>query len=338
MGMANVAPALAASAFERGKEEFNLKRYHAAKAQFMTAIQQNPNNQKAYLFLGRCLEFLKEPEDAQATYRACYSVNPFSEEGKRAKQFSMDVAGKLEAADHRAVDSPKQVIDSGLLIQRQALDLQARKIREQNLHARNRRNVSWRQGYFYTPADLIRRDRNTEISDRDFIRDSSTIYGSQTESIRARAHGQKVAQSVQDTANALIERLGRKTNSTSPALRALGTNLYVQYFRSISEEEDIPPPPDPPIELRAKQLQFADIPRAWRSQSKIFKFPTAAPGEIANASKPPTLEQALFDSASTFGGDRSTGSNGKQVPPSRSTQRAKPNSSRAPNMIPSGDK
>lgn len=311
---ANAASAAAVTAFDRGKEEFNLKRYHAAKAQFMTAIQQNPNNQKAYLFLGRCLEFLREPEDAQATYRACYSVNPFSEEGKRAKQFSMEVAGRLEAADHRAVDSPKQVIDSGLLIQRQALDLQARKIREQNMHARNRRNVSRRQGYFYTPDDLIRRSRNSEVSDYDFIRNSGTIYGSQTESIRAKAHGQKVAQSVQDTANALIERLGRKTHSTSPALRALGTNLYVQYFRSISEEEDIPPPPDPPIELRAKQLQFADIPRAWRSQSKIFKFPTATPGEIANASsKPPTLEQALFDSASTFGGDRSTGSNGKET-------------------------
>jgi hypothetical protein len=276
--------AFAANAFDLGREEFKLKRFHAAKAQFMTAVTENPSNQKAYLYLGRCLEYLKEPEDAQATYRACYSVNPFSEDGKRAKQFSMDVAGRLEAADHRAVDSPKTVIDSGLLIQRQALDLQARKIREMNEYAKNRRNVSRRQGYFYTNADLVRRPPGSDVSDPDFIRNSGMIYNAQIESTRAKAHGQHLAQNVQDTANALIERLGRKTNSSSPALRALGTNLYVQYFRSQSQEEDIPPPPDPPIELRAKQLQFTDIPRAWRAQSKIFKFPTINQQELLQTS------------------------------------------------------
>lgn len=275
--------AVAVSAFDLGREEFKLKRYHAAKQQFMTAVQQNPSNQKAYLYLGKTLEFLREPEDAQMTYRACYSVNPFSEDGKRAKQFSMDVAGRLEGNEHRAVDTPEDVISSGLLIQRQSLDLQARKIREQNVYAKNRRSVSRRQGYFYTPAELMNGRDGNEVSDREFIRDSGLIYDSSTESVRAKAHGQHLAQSVQDTANALIERLGRKTNSSAPPLRALGSNLYVQYFRSKTQEEDIPPPPDPPIELRAKQLQFSDLPRALRAQSKFFKFPTMSAEEIQAA-------------------------------------------------------
>lgn len=278
--------AVAVSAFELGREEFKLKRYHAAKQQFMTAIQQNPGDQAAYLFLGKTLEFLKEPEDAQMTYRACYSINPFSADGKRAKQFSMDVAGRLEGNEHRAVDTPEDVISSGLLIQRQSLDLQARKIREQNAYARNRRNVSRRHGYFYTPAELMNSRDGTEVSDRDFIQNSGLIYDTSIESTRAKAHGQHLAQTVQDTANALIERLGRKTNSSAPPLRALGSNLYVQYYRSKTQEEDIPPPPDPPIELRAKQLQFSDLPRALHAQSKFFKFPTVTPEEIQAAKKP----------------------------------------------------
>jgi len=284
--------ALAENFFDSGREEFRLKRYHAAKAKFMQAVQQSPGNQKAYLYLGRCLEYLKEPEDAQMTYRACYTVNPFSEDGKRAKQFSMEVAGRLEANEHRAVDSPEQVISSGLLIQRQSLDLQARKLKEANQHAKNRRNNNRRQGYFYTPAELA--PSKDEVSDMRFIRDAHGIYDNSIEAARARLHGHKVALNVQDTANALIERLGRKTNSNSPALRALGTNLYVQYFRSISEEEDIPPPPDPPIELRAKQLKFSDIPKTFAGQSKFFKFPTIGTEDLLSAKKTETVEEAIY--------------------------------------------
>ena len=285
--------ALALSAFESGKEEFKLKRFWAAKAKFMTAVQQEPANQKAYLYLGRCLEYLRETDDAQATYRACFSVNPFSEDGKRAKQFSIDISGRMEASEHRAVDDPQQVIDTGLLIQRQALDLQARKIREAESYYKNRRNVSRRSGYYYTTYDLANASRAGEISNQRFINNSSKIYDWQNEALKARLHGQRSAQSVQDSANALIERIGRKTG-TSPALRALGTNLYTQYFRSKNEEEDIPPPPDPPIELRAKQLKFNDIPRAWRGQSKIFKFPTIGPDDFLAEKKPKTLDEALM--------------------------------------------
>lgn len=287
-------PARAANAFEQGKEEFNLKRYHAAKAQFMVAINQNPSNQRAYLYLGRCLEYLKEPEDAQATYRACFTVNPFSEDGKRAKQYSMEIAGRMESKEHRAVDSPEHVIDSGLLIQRQSLDLQARKLREAEAYARSRRMAGRRQGYFYTPRELMRRDPRAELSNRDFIQNRTGIYDTNIESAKYRAHGHKTALSVQDTANALIERLGRKSNSSAPALRALGTNLYVQYFRSKNDEEDVPPPPDPPIELRAKQLKFTEIPKAYKAQSKIFKFPTVGPEDLLTPAKTESVEEALF--------------------------------------------
>ncbi|MDZ4834804.1 MAG: hypothetical protein SGJ27_13585 [Candidatus Melainabacteria bacterium] len=286
--------AWAGTAFESGREEFRLKRFWAAKAKFMTAVTQEPGNQKAYLYLGRCLEYLRETEDAQATYRACFSVNPFSEDGKRAKAYSMDIAGRMEASDHRAVDDPQQVINSGLLIQRQALDLQARKVREAEAYYRSRRNVNRRSGNFYSNSDLL--GRSGDVSNRRFIDQSHQIYDFQNEANKARLHGQRSAQSVQDSANALIERIGRKSGPNSnPALRALGTNLYVQYFRSKNEEEDIPPPPDPPIELRAKQLKFNDIPRAWRAQSKIFKFPTITAEDFLAPKKPKTLNDALVD-------------------------------------------
>ncbi len=284
----------AAGAFEAGIEEFKLKRFWAAKAKFMEAVQQQPGNQKAYLYLGRCLEYLRETDDAQACFRACFSVNPFSEDGKRAKQFSIDIAGRSEASEHRAVDDPQMVIDSGLLIQRQALDLQARKMREMESYYKSRRNNNRRNGNFYTPYDLLNRDGN-EVSNRAFIDQSHGIYDNMNEANRARLHGQRSAQSVQDTANALIERLGRKNNSSAPALRALGTNLYVQYFRSKNEEEDIPPPPDPPIELRATQIKFNDIPRAWKAQSKIFKFPTITTEDYLASKKSKSIDEALND-------------------------------------------
>lgn len=287
--------AWAVNAFEEGRAEFRLKRYWAAKAKFMTAVTQEPRNQKTYLFLGRCLEHLRDYENAQATYRACFSVNPFSEDGKRAKQFSMEIAGRAEASEHRAVDDPQTVVDSGLLIQRQSLELQARKMREAESYYRNRRNVSRRSGYYYSTYDLTH--RTGEVSNQQFINNSNRIYDWQNEANKARLHGQRSAQSVQDSANALIERIGRRTGS-SPALRALGTNLYVQYFRSKAEEEDIPPPPDPPIELRAQQLKFNDIPKAWRGQSKIFKFPTIGPDDILAQKKPkPLLNDTLSDPA-----------------------------------------
>jgi tetratricopeptide (TPR) repeat protein len=284
----------AAGAFEAGIEEFKLKRFWAAKAKFMEAVQQQPGNQKAYLYLGRCLEYLRETDDAQACFRACFSVNPFSEDGKRAKQFSIDIAGRSEASEHRAVEDPQMVIDSGLLIQRQALDLQARKMREMESYYKSRRNNNRRNGNFYTPYDLLNRDGN-EVSNRAFIDQSHGIYDNMNEANQARLHGQRSAQSVQDTANALIERLGRKNKSSAPALRALGTNLYVQYFRSKNEEEDIPPPPDPPIELRATQIKFNDIPRAWKAQSKIFKFPTITTEDYLASKKSKSVDEALSD-------------------------------------------
>lgn len=243
-----------AGSFEHGKQDFGLKRYYSAKAHFMNAITQNPSNQRAYLYLGLTLEALKEWEDAQATYRACYAVDPFSDDGKHAKRLSMELSGYLESRDHRAVDTPEDIRKAGLRIQRQALELQARKVREANAYARHSRG---RRGYNYTPAQLTRRAPDDDVSDMEFIRNSHGIYDDLTEEQRQRAFGLKNAQNVQDSANHLIERLGRKTKR-SPALRATGTDLYVQYYRTKNDEDDMPPPPDPELELRARQLRLSE--------------------------------------------------------------------------------
>lgn len=244
-----------AGSFEHGKQDFGLKRYYSARAHFMNAVTQNPSNQRAYLYLGLTLEALKEWEDAQATYRACYAVDPFSEDGKHAKRLSMELSGYLESRDHRAVDSPEDIMKCGLRIQRQALELQARKVREANGYARNSRGRG--RSYNYTPPVLPRRSQDDDVSNMDFIRNSHDIYDGLTEEERARAFGLRNAQNVQDSANNLIERLGRKTKR-SPALRATGTDLYVQYYRSKNDEDDIPPPPDPELELRARQLKLSE--------------------------------------------------------------------------------
>lgn len=298
---ASTPPVHALAAMEQGKQELKWKRYHAAKAQFMLEIQRNPSNQKAYLFLGRCLEYLRELEDAKATYRACYSVNPFSLEGKQAKKFLLDVSGQMEEREHRAVDSPQDVIDSGVLIQRQSLELQARKIREARGYEQIRRSMSPRRGYSYS-ADGLYNDgqrRRGEVSNQDFINNSHGIYDAANEAAKARAFGQRQAQSIQDTANALIERLGRKSYGSAPALRAIGTNLYVQYYRSSTEEEDnIPVPQDPTIELRAKQYKLGDpMPKQRKSDNLLSVKAGMRNSEAVKSTIGPddVASKALFD-------------------------------------------
>ncbi|MBX9669498.1 MAG: hypothetical protein K2X93_17885 [Candidatus Obscuribacterales bacterium] len=294
-------PAHALAAMEQGKVELKWKRYNAAKAQFMLEIQRNPSNQKAYLFLGRCLEYLKDTEDAKATYRACYSVNPFSLEGKQAKKFLLDVSGKMEEREHRAVDSPQDVIDSGVLIQRQSLELQARKIREARAYEQSRRGMSPRRGYYYS-ADGLYNDgqrRRGEVSNQDFINNSGGIYDAANEAAKARAFGQRQAMSIQGTANALIERLGRKSTGSAPALRAIGTNLYVQYYRSSNEEEDnMPLPQDPPMELRARQYRLGDpVPKSSKMVGVSPAARSARNSETVKSTIGPedVASKALFD-------------------------------------------
>ncbi len=294
-------PAHALAAMEQGKVELKWKRYNAAKAQFMLEVQRNPSNQKAYLFLGRCLEYLRDTEDAKATYRACYSVNPFSLEGKQAKKILLDISGKMEEREHRAVDSPQDVIDSGVLIQRQSLELQARKIREARAYEQSRRSMSPRRGYNYS-ADGLYNDgqrRRGEVSNQDFINNSHGIYDAANEAAKARAHGQRQAMSIQDTANALIERLGRKSTGSAPALRAIGTNLYVQYYRSSNEEEDnMPLPQDPPMELRARQYRLGDpIPKSRKMVGLSRAIMSARNSETVKSTIGPedVASKALFD-------------------------------------------
>ena len=59
---------MAETALDRGKAELKLNRFHAARQEFINAIKERPGDQKAYLFLGRTLEILKEWDDAKATY------------------------------------------------------------------------------------------------------------------------------------------------------------------------------------------------------------------------------------------------------------------------------
>lgn len=277
-------PAHAETLIESGIQNLNYKRYWSAQADFQKAVDQNPQDQKAYYYLGMTLERLKDRDNAKAAYRACYGLNPFSEHGQKARRALLDVSEKIESNANRAVDTPETVAKTGILIQRQSMELQERKLREARGHA----NFRMQQGRYYSsrnypnhqlynPASnytgynpaamgvgninqpnpynqIFNRNPNDEISNARFIQDSHMLYDSANEATKMRAHGAKTAASVQDFSNGLIERLGRKKDDVP--LRALGTSLYVQYYRSAEEEEDTPPPPDGPLELRARQMKY----------------------------------------------------------------------------------
>lgn len=280
-----------ASPFEIGKRDFGLKRYYAAKAQFMAAVTQNPSNQRAYLYLGLCLEALKEWEDAQATYRACFAVDPFSDDGKRAKRLSMELSGYLESRERRAVDTPEDVYRAGMRIQRQALELQERKLRDAGRYVSNNRARGRVRGHHFTPDDLMHRSRQDELSDWQFIRDAHEIYDAHTQEALARGFGVRSAQNVQDAANNLIERLGRKTKN-SPALRATGTDLYVQYYRSKNDEDDEPPPADPEIELKARQMKLSESSTAPSSGTRATTKSVSGSMPLPTFTEPPRARRS----------------------------------------------
>ncbi len=299
----NVLPAQCAEGqtpMQSGMENLDNKRYWSAHTDFKQAVHENPNDQQAYYYLGLSCENLKQHDEAKEAYRACYSINPFSDIGQKARKALLDVSDHMEALKHRAIDNPEIVTKTAVTIQRQAEELQGRKILD------GERTANWkiRQGNFYynrgyntyqngsnftgynrfeshyngfgpdpnlpgmgydlrypnggMPTTFLPQNGSNEVSNAQFLDRSHILYDANKQAARARGEATKSAIGIQDYSNNLIERVGRKTPDGIPPLRALGTNLYVQYYRTMDEEDELPPPPDPPLELKAKQMTLSD--------------------------------------------------------------------------------
>jgi hypothetical protein len=66
------------------------------------------------------------------------------------------------------------------------------------------------------------------------------------------------AAEVQKSANNLQELLGDPRHDLEPHLRALGTSLYVRNYSE--HDNDTVAPADPPIQLKAHEMRFEDLP------------------------------------------------------------------------------
>jgi len=147
----NVLPAQCAEGqtpMQSGMENLDNKRYWSAHTDFKQAVHENPNDQQAYYYLGLSCENLKQHDEAKEAYRACYSINPFSDIGQKARKALLDVSDHMEALKHRAIDNPEIVTKTAVTIQRQAEELQGRKILD------GERTANWkiRQGTSTTIA------------------------------------------------------------------------------------------------------------------------------------------------------------------------------------------
>ncbi len=104
----------ASSVFNDGLDDYQQHRYHALADSFEKAVAENHNDFKSHYYLGMCFEQLKEYDAASNEFEYAMRLNPFSTEGRAAKQGLMRVAGTVEASKHPA-DDPK--------LYKQALDL-----------------------------------------------------------------------------------------------------------------------------------------------------------------------------------------------------------------------
>jgi hypothetical protein len=84
----------------------------------------------------------------------------------------------------------------------------------------------------------------------------------QTQQLRRQEASVQTAQYAQDTANNLQRLMADKSNNSStPKLRALGTNLFVRYYGSHDQDGSTASvaPPDPLQELKAKQWKLSEM-------------------------------------------------------------------------------
>lgn len=142
LSLGSSLPGFTSALLESAKEDFQLKRYHAAAETLNRVVTAEPSNPEGYYWLGRALEELKDRDGAKTMYMSAFRLNPFGPHAITAKQALMDLAAKQAALDH-PTDGPEQMAQTLALIERQAGDWKQMKLRAGNSAAQ----YTLKQGY-----------------------------------------------------------------------------------------------------------------------------------------------------------------------------------------------
>jgi tetratricopeptide (TPR) repeat protein len=252
--------------FKEGMDHYVNHRYHAASQSFVKAIAKEPNNAKIHYYLGSCFEALRDPDSAKSEYEMAFQINPFDDQGHQARAALMHLSGSVEAQKH-PTDGPAVTQQALRMINEQAADNKGRW-------------MQWGQDKFNYRMNLgqieVRRNENdpnltmsamtrrglsgrNDMSNRLAIRNSYTLTDAQVQANKYMLDATKAAAFTQQSANTLKQLLGEKPQPGQIHLRALGTSLYVRNY-SDYDDGDLPPA-DPPIEMKATQKSFSDLPK-----------------------------------------------------------------------------
>ena len=175
------APRAAAGPLEDGVEQYYYKRFHTAAMFFEEACAKDPMNWKPHFYLARTLEQLREYEAAKAEFEYCFRLNPFSKEGRLAKEAVLDLAADREARKHVAED-PMIVQQALRLLNSQSADLKGRVRAEANRLANERMRLAAERLNLRVETDPNRYRRwyyrrDDEISNRAAIQQSLRKFG-----------------------------------------------------------------------------------------------------------------------------------------------------------------
>lgn len=274
--------AASSSLIEQGKEHFKAKRFYAAEDCFNRALQEDPQNQIIYFYLGQTLEQLYDSKAAKSAYTNGFRINPFNKLGVSTKEALIQLNGRVEADIHKPSDDVKTTVKTVEMIRRQAADGRERYIRWGNAHSEHAvgmGNMAAARFGYEDPMTLngVRRgDRMydyygansaNEVSGRSQIRSSWVRADAQKEALRHQSAALKAARELSASAANLEALLAEKPRPGGAKLRALGTQLYVRYYGN--EDHEAPTPPeDPPIELKATELSWKGSPAAPTIASK----------------------------------------------------------------------
>ncbi len=251
-----------AGPLEDGVEQYYYKRFHTAAMLFEQACAKDPMNWKPHFYLARTLEQLREYEAAKSEFEYCFRLNPFSKEGRLAREAVLDLASEREKRKHIA-DDPLIIQQALRLLNSQSADLKGRLRTEANrlandrmaraagrLHMTVETNPARYRRWYYRPDE--------EISNRTYIQNSWHRNDAMREAALARHEAVRRSVEIQKSANNLKLLIADPSNKPGNAkLRALGTNLYVRFYGS-PERDDVPGE-DKPLELRARAGLLSDL-------------------------------------------------------------------------------
>jgi len=265
------APRAQAGPLEDGIEQYYYKRFRTAAMFFEEACARNPMSWKPHFYLARTLEQLREYDAAKAEFEFCFRLNPFSKEGRLAKQAVLDLASDREKRKHVAED-PMIVQQALRLLNLQSSDLKGRLRNEADRLANDRMARAAQRLQLRVETDPTRYRRwyyrpDDEVSNRAYIQNSWHRNDAMREAALARYEAARRSVEIQKSANNLKLLLADPNHKPGNArLRALGTNLYVRFYGS-PERDDVPGE-DKPLELRARAGLLSDMHLSTQSALK----------------------------------------------------------------------